>query len=170
MGPEPLSARMAWDPSRDVKQEIRDFCDGFYGPGGKYIAEYLDWYPNYIREHNLVMDAPKVWGDSGAWRKWVTKDAMEHCDGLFQQALSATKSNPDYYNHVRRAYQEILWGSIAINLKPNSSLMDKELNLIDGADSRSVFAKAKLFGEIMRQNNYDKWREDLAYEPDKYPH
>ncbi len=165
-----ISARMAWDPSRDVNKEIKGFCEGFYGPGGKYIVEYLDWYPKYIKEHNLVMDAPKVWGDSEAWRKWVTRDAMDHADALFQQALKATKGNPIYTNHVRRAYLEVLWGGIAINLKPKSDLMDRELAILPGADAEAIRAKAHLFGEIMRENDYDKWSEPVQYEPDRYPH
>jgi hypothetical protein len=165
-----LSARMAWDPSRDVNAEIRAFCEGFYGPGGRYVLEYLDWYPRYIKEHGLVMDAHKVWGDPEAWRRWVTKESMDHCDGLFRKALDKVKDNPTYLRHVRQAYLEVLWGTIAIALQPNSDPMDKELKLVPGADEADIRARAKLFGEIMRENGYDKWREDLAFEPDKYPY
>lgn len=163
-----ISARMAWDPSRDVKKEIRDFCDGFYGPGGKYVVEYLDWYSAYIKQHKMVMDGG--WGNSERWRDWVTKDAMDHCDELFQKAIAATKDKPAYLNHVRRAYLEVLWGGIMINLKPKSDLMDKELALEPGADPVMIREKAKLFGEIMRENGYDKWSEVVQYDPDKYPH
>lgn len=165
-----LSARMAWDPSRDVKKEIRDFCAGFYGPAGKYIVEYLNWYPNYIKEHKMVMNAPQVWGDGEAWRKWVTKDAMDHADGLFQQALAAVKDNPAYLNHVRRAYLEVLWGGIMINVKPGGSLMDKELALVPDADAAAVNAKAKLFGQIMRENGYNMWSEPVGFDAATYPH
>ncbi len=165
-----LSARMAWDPSRDVRKEIREFCEGFYGPGGRYVLEYLEWCPKYIKERDLVMDAHKIWGDSEAWRKWVTSESMDHCDGLFQKAIAATADNPVYLKHVRRAYLEVLWGAIAINLQPGSDFMNAELRLVPGADEADVRAKAKLFGEIMRENGYNKWREDLAFEADKYPH
>ncbi len=116
------------------------------------------------------MDANKVWGDSEAWRRWVTKDAMDHCDAIFQKGLAATKDNPTYSKHMHQAYLEVLWGVINISLKPNSDLMDKELALVPDADADVVRANAKLFGEIMRENGYDKWREDRAYEADKYPH
>jgi len=163
-----LSARLAWDPSRDVKKEIRDFSEGFYGAGGEYIAEYLDWYLNYIKQHK--MDLEGGWGDSERWRDWVTRDAMDHCDALFQKALLATRSNPIYSRHVRRAYLEVLWGGIMINLKPKTDLADRELTLVSGADKDDVYAKAKLFGEIMRENGYNKWSEAVPYDPEKYLH
>ena len=163
-----ISARMAWDPSRDVNKEIRDFCDGFYGPGGKYVVEYLDWYRSYMAEHKLGLLGG--WGDAELWRKWVTKDAMVHCDGLFAKALAAVKDNPAYLNHVRRAYLEVLWGSIMIDLTPGASLMDKDLSLVPGADAGEVARKAKLFGEIMRENGYNIWSEPVPYDPQAYPH
>ena len=163
-----ISARLAWDPSRDVNKKIRDFCDGFYGPGGKYIVEYLDWYSAYIKQHKFVMEGG--WGDSERWRDWVTKEAMDHCDGLFQKALAVTKDNPTFHNHVRRAYLEVLWGGIMINLKPGSSLMDKDLAIVAGADPDVIQAKAHLFGEIMRENGYNMWAEWLPFEAEKYPH
>jgi hypothetical protein len=165
-----ISARLAWDPTRDVNKEIRDFCEGFYGPGGKYIVEYLDWYTDYVKQHKMVMNANSVWGDAEAWRHWVTKDAMEHCDGLFQSAIAATKSNPTYVNHVRRAYLEVLWGRIMIDLKPGSQLSDKDLALQPGADPNAVAQRAKLFGEIMRENGYNRWSEVVTFDPSTYPH
>ena len=162
-----ISARLAWDPSRDVHKEIKDFCDGFYGPGGKYIVEYLDWYSAYIKGHKFAMEGG--WGNSERWRDWVTKEAMDHCDGLFQKALAATRDNPTYLNHVRRAYLEVLWGGIMINLKPKSDLMDQSLALEPGADPQAIQAKAHLFGEIMRENGYTMWSEWLPY-ASKCPH
>ena len=163
-----ISARMAWDPSRDVRKEIRDFCDGFYGPGGKYIVEYLDWYSKYIAYHKMEMEGG--WGNSERWRDWVTKEAMDHCDALFQEALAATKDNPTYLKHVRRAYLEVLWGGIAIDLQPKSDLMAKDLALVPRANADSVRAKAKLFGEIMRENGCNMWSEVVPFEAEKYPH
>lgn len=157
-----ISARLAWDPSRDVKEEIRHFCEGFYGPGGKYIVEYLEWYPNYIRQHKMEMEGG--WGDSERWRQWVTKPAMDHCDGLFQKAIAATKGNPTYANHVRRAYLEVLWGRIMIDLKPGAQLTDKELAPQPGADPNAVRERARLFGEIMRENGYDRWSEAVVFD------
>lgn len=163
-----ISARMAWDPTRDVKKEIKDFCDGFYGSGGKYIAEYLKWYSAYIEQHKMLMEGG--WGDAHVWRKWVTREAMEHCDKLFQKALDATKDQPDYKNHVRRAYLEVIWGRTMVDLKPGADIADKELSLVPGADAKLIQDRAKLFGEIMRENGYNMMSEVVPYNPAKYPH
>ncbi|HET6456260.1 MAG TPA: hypothetical protein VFI02_17780, partial [Armatimonadota bacterium] len=62
------------------------------------------------------------------------------------------------------------WGSIMINVKPKSDLMDKDLAIVPGADPKAIQSKAHLFGEIMRENGYTMWAEWLPFEADKYPH
>lgn len=89
-----ISARMAWDPSRDMQQQIHDFCNGFYGPAGRYIIEYIDWYSSYISANKMEMDGG--WGDAERWRKWVDREAMRHSDAFFQKALAATRHAPSY--------------------------------------------------------------------------
>ena len=37
-----LLAKLMWDPSRDEHALRREFLDGYYGPAGKHLAEYLD--------------------------------------------------------------------------------------------------------------------------------
>lgn len=163
-----LSARMAWDASRDVQQEIRDFCEGFYGPGGRFVVEYLNWYAEYRKQQKMEMDGG--WGNAEKWRQWVTPEAMAHCDELFQQALKATQSEPVFRRHVRRAYLEVLWGRIMVDLKPKTSLADKELALVPGTDAAAVRRRAALFGEIMRENRHTMWSEIVPFDADKYPH
>jgi len=48
--------------------------------------------------------------------------------------------------------------------------MDKELSLVPGADAKMIQQKAKLFGEIMRENGYNRWSEAVPYDPGQYPH
>lgn len=163
-----LSARMAWDPSRNVKSEIKEFCRGFYGAGGRYIVEYLDWYSAYIKQHKMPMEGG--WGDSEAWRRWVTKEAMVHCDELFQKAIAAVQGNPVYLNHVRRAYLEVLWGRTMIDTMPGSALMSTTWKLQPGADERLLRERANLFGEIMNENGYNMQSEIVPFDFSKYPH
>ncbi|MBN1899809.1 DUF4838 domain-containing protein [Candidatus Sumerlaeota bacterium] len=153
-----LTARMMWDPSRDVKREIRDFCDGFYGPAGKYIVEYHDWYADYIKRNNLELYTG--WGDGEAWRVWVTKDAMDRAEDIFHNALEAVKRDPVYLRHVRRAYLEVLWGEIMLTLKPGT---ENKAEFLPGTDVPAIREKANLFGEIMRENGYDHLAEWLIY-------
>ena len=121
-----LTARLSWDPSRNVKKEIRSFCKAFYGPGSEYIVEYIEWYSKYTRQYKMEVEGG--WGVSERWREWVTKDAMIYCDTLFQQALAATKNNPIYDAHVRQAYLEVLWGIVMVHLKEGIDIYDKELS------------------------------------------
>jgi hypothetical protein len=163
-----LCARMAWDPSRDVQKEIRAFCNGFYGPGSKYLVEYINWYYQYCRQRKMKVDSG--WGDAEVWRNWVTKEAMDKGEELFNKALIATQDNAVYYAHVRQAYLEVLWGSIMINTKPGTDLMNKDLDLLPSVDPVVIRQKARLYGEIMRENGYNMILENVRYDPAKYPY
>jgi hypothetical protein len=111
-----------------------------------------------------------VWyGHDQAW--WSSSDPCSHdlINGEWK-TLAATKGSPTHHKHVRRAYLEVLWGGIMINLQRKSDLMDKSLALEPGADPQVIRSKAHLFGDIMRENGYTMWAEWLPFEADKYPH
>ena len=81
---------------------------------------------------------------------------------LFQEAVTATANDPVFRNHVRRAYAEVLWAGVMLDLKPTTGT---QAVILPAADAAAVRAKAKLFGEIMRENGYDKLAEWLPYVP-----
>jgi hypothetical protein len=163
-----LSARMAWNPSRDVNKEIRDFCKGFYGPGASYVTQYLDWFWKDSHKRNVVLEGG--WGDAERWRQWTTKEAMVKSDALFQKALLACKDKPEFLKHVRRAYLEVLWGRVMIDLLPGSDIRDKEYRFAPGADKEVVLDRARLFGEIMRETGYNMASECDPFDAKAYPH
>lgn len=155
-----LTARMAWDPSRDVDVEIVDFCRGFYGPGAAPIIEYIQGYSEFVKKYKLPLY--DGWGDGEAWRAWVTSAPMEHGEALFQKALAATEGekNAVYRKHVRRAYLEVLWGTVMLSVKPGA---DSPPVCLPDVDCKDVRARAQLFEEIMRENGYDKLAENREY-------
>lgn len=155
-----LTARMAWDPSRDVNKEVRDFCNAFYGPAGKYIVQYHNAYVDYLKRRHIPLYGG--WGEGDAWRVWVTRDIMDDSDAIFQKALAAVKDNPTYLAHVRRVYLEVLWGQVMLALKPTTT---NKAEILPGMDVKQIRAKARLFGEIMRENNYTHLGEWLRYVP-----
>jgi hypothetical protein len=156
-----LSGRLAWDPSRDMKKETKDFCNGFYGPGGKYVYEYIKWYSDYVKKHKMKVDGG--WGNADLWRDWVTKEAMDYSDSLFKKALEAVKDNPIYTNHVRRAYLEVIWGSVMVNLNKKPDVVGGNYVLISGANAGDLLAKTKLFNEIMTENSYNMMSEPVGW-------
>lgn len=157
-----LTARLAWDPTRDVDKEIAEFCHGFYGPAAPFIIDYINWYTEYVKEHQMVLY--DGWGDENAWRQWVTAEATSHSEKLFQKALDAAKDNPTYLKHVRRTYLEVLWAEVMLALEPTK---DNKPVFVPGADVPTIRSKAKLFVAIMRENHFDKLAEYLPYEPGK---
>ena len=125
-------------------------------------------FTELLKKHDMEMDGG--WGDAERWRQWVTKEAMDYCDGLFQKALAAVNDNPTYLNHVRRAYLEVLWGSIMINLQPQTDFSNKDLSLQPGVDAEDVKRRIRLFVEIMRENGYNMLSEIVPFNPANYSH
>jgi len=160
-----LTARLGWDPSRNIRTEIKDFCNGFYGPGGKFVSEYVLSYADYAKKNKL--DLNYMWGDADAWKKWITKDIMVKSDGLFQKALNATRNNPAYYKHVCRAYLEVLWGSVMVNLNKEPQINGNQYSLFPPAKAPEMQKRVKLFAEIMAETGYDMMQEYEPYVPGK---
>ena len=76
--------------------------------------------------------------------------------------MAAVKDQPVFLGHVRRAYLEVLWGQVMLALKP---VADNNAVFLPGVDVSGIRAKARLFGEIMRENGYTHLGEWLKYEP-----
>ncbi|MBN2131684.1 MAG: hypothetical protein JW741_19450, partial [Sedimentisphaerales bacterium] len=127
--------------------------------------------------HDFTMEGG--WGNAERWRDWVTKEAMLHCDDLFQQALAAVEDHADYRNHVRRAYLEVLWGSIMIDFQPGhhpptllgpeerqaDSSQDPLAGVLPTADPTDIQRRLQLFTEIMNENQYNKLSEVVPFLP-----
>jgi hypothetical protein len=93
-----LLSRLLWNPYQDAQKLIAEFCDGCYGPGSRYVQEYI----------KLIHDAQE---HSDYYLGTFAKDPapflnariMSQADGLFKQALKAVAGQPQYEANIRRA-------------------------------------------------------------------
>lgn len=48
-----ILSKLMWNPDADVEALIRDFTDGFYGAGGKFVRDYLDLEERILRRDGV---------------------------------------------------------------------------------------------------------------------
>ena len=54
-----VMAKFMWDPSRDLRELMRDFTWGYYGPAAPAIAEYEELLAKTAEAHADSLKAPK---------------------------------------------------------------------------------------------------------------
>ena len=48
-----LISKLLWNPDADVDALVRDFTDGYYGPAGRHVREYLDLEERILRRPGI---------------------------------------------------------------------------------------------------------------------
>lgn len=92
-----MMARLLWDPKLDFRREIATFCDLYYGPAGKLVAEYIDF-----------MHAVSAQTRSALWEKtnvdapMLTLDFVRKADALLARAASLVQDSPQFLKHVQQ--------------------------------------------------------------------
>ncbi len=90
-----LVSKLLWNPDEDVEAVIRDFTDGYYGPAGRYIREYIDYADAYLRREGMHTDCY-----ANVAHPMFTPEFVNECAGIFEKAREAVKDMPDYLRRV----------------------------------------------------------------------
>ena len=102
---EYLVTRLLWDVNYDWKQGVREFCDTYYGPAGKELAEFAlmvesintyettlgSTFKSYAGVHQTIGVAPKP-----------KLSAIEKMNALFEKALVKVEGQPRKATYRRR--------------------------------------------------------------------
>ena len=106
-----VMGRLLWDPSRDERQEMREFLNGYYGPqAAPYLLDYLDFICQAQREAKIFLSCYRHLHTYD----WLTPEVFTKAYAFFDQAAKAAAS-PVFAERIRRerlsldtAYLEIL--------------------------------------------------------------
>ena len=130
-------AKLLWNPDADTDSIIYDFTEGFYGPAGKYIRQYLEYEHQTLRREGIHQNCyPRphfaMYSD-----EFVTESRR-----ILQQALDAVAYNSELQKRVDRAMLPLdyLW----LCRKPDEAI---------AAGALSHFKR------VMNQNNFTRIRE-----------
>lgn len=91
-----LLAKISWNPEIDGEAVMRDFCNDYYGKGGKFIYQYVQLLEDKVTKDNIHMH---IW--AGPNDAYLTPEIMAKADSLFNQAEAAADS-PTILDRVKQ--------------------------------------------------------------------
>lgn len=98
-----LLAKLMWNSEADPEAIIKDFTDGYYGPAGKYIREYIEFADRILRREGIHMNCYPYMADEVYSEEFIL-GARE----IFAKAKKAVAGQPDYLSRVESAEFPIL--------------------------------------------------------------
>jgi len=93
-----LLSKLMWNPDQDDRALIREFLDGYYGPAGRALAEYLELLASHVGQTSI-----SSWAGPRAAKWWLDLDTMNRATELFDEAAAAVAADPVLTARVRRA-------------------------------------------------------------------
>ncbi len=125
-------AQMMWNPRQNDRALIREFLDGYYGPAGKPIWQYLNLLNDASRGYNLTCGSPTD-------APFLHFQTLARAEKLWQKAERAVAGDPDLLARVRLGHLAVRYVWLA-----RWDALHKECTAIHGQwplpDSRSQAA------------------------------
>lgn len=97
-----LTAKLLWNPDLDFEALLTEFTEGYYGPAGIYVREYVKLI------HSELKKAPDfvlfLYGDpSEAFDSYLSPSLLTRYEALFDKAEEAVSGNPELKGRVKKA-------------------------------------------------------------------
>lgn len=144
-----LLAKLLWNPHCDLQAEMDDFLNGYYGPAGVYLKQYIADMETSLKLSGarLSMD-----GDPEAHRDgYLSEACLARYRRYFDQAEQAVADRPELLKRVCKERMPLLYAQICLGYGPAQERlrMLEELNRL--AEENDVW----MFSEV-------DWREDQS--------
>lgn len=94
-----IYAKMLEDPTQDINKLIKTFTDGYYGPAGKYVRQYLQ----LIRTCTDNSMEKGEFGQDTTLLKYLNADTVLKAEALFNKGLEAVEGNAVITRRVEHA-------------------------------------------------------------------
>lgn len=107
-----LVAHLLWNPDADVDRLMREFLDGYYGPAGGYMYQYIK-----IMEGALLASGQRLWiYDSPVTHKggMLRPALLRNYHRLFQEAEAAVRGDSVWLSRVQVAKLPLLYSGLEI--------------------------------------------------------
>lgn len=107
-----IISKLLWDPDADVRELIREFTDGYYGPAGKWIMEYIYTLENELLKTGEQLD---IYGPpTNHQHSFLSQTNIEKYKHFFDEAEKAVIEYPHYHLHVRTARMSLQYAIMEI--------------------------------------------------------
>jgi len=152
-----ILAKLLWDPTLDGRKLIGEFIEGYYGPAGPYIKEYL----------KITHDAVEASGDhlgcfSQHTAKFLSFETLSKGWERLKAAEDAVMDNPELLFRVRVAQLPIMYTFI---MRWNEMRQACQAAGADWPMDESIKATLEQFMEVARKNNVtrlNEWQEGFG--------
>lgn len=161
-----IIAKLLWNPDEDVEAIIDDFVNGYYGPAGKFIRQYI----------NTMHDAlDQSGGDLGIYgypydgiNTYLTPELIKTYEGIFDKALNSVADSPEFLKRVKIARLPLEFAILDISLRD----VNEDLTYFDKQDGQWIIREDMLsrlveFTSLAKQAGVARYWEHGNY-PDDY--
>ena len=92
-------SKLLENPRQDYSALVTEFTDGFYGPAGTYIRQYLTTLQTAAEKSNSDV----TWFSRMPQFRYLNLKFLRQADGIYEKAAAAVKDDPILARRVRRA-------------------------------------------------------------------
>ncbi len=93
-----ILAKLLWNPYQDLDPIIDDFLQGYYGPAGKYIREYIDLMHDTMESTGATLSIfGRPWDQRNTF---LTEEMIDKYYAILEKAQKAVKDYPSLLTRV----------------------------------------------------------------------
>jgi hypothetical protein len=118
-------ARLVFDPGLTEEQLVREFCQKAYGPAAQVMLSYYSMLEKITDD--MIETRQATWGKSFA-DTIATGETAQKINGLFDEALKLTQTDPDCQKRIELARQGYRYAELFAKLEgPSGVQANKDL-------------------------------------------
>ena len=156
-----LLSKLMWNPDADVDALIRDFTDGYYGPAGRYIRDYLDLEERILRRPGVHGNCYVHPSDT-----MFTLEFIREGRAIFAQAKEAVADNQTLYDRVETAEMPLCFLQMVKNpLQGFKEQADELVRRVVEREGMNRLAEGAWAGGTMTAKDlladYDRIRQEI---------
>ncbi len=107
-----LLSKLLWNPEADAKEIIREFTDGYYGKGGKWIRKYIASLERELKESGERLD---IYGPpTNHQNTFLSEKNIKRYSRFLEKAEKAASGDRHHHLHVRTAMMPLQYAIMEI--------------------------------------------------------
>lgn len=133
-----LICQLMWNPEADDSALMNDYLNGYYGPAGPYIRQYIDAMRASLLSSGFQLN---IFGSpEDAKDTYLSPDMMTTYNKLFDQAEKAVAANPQLLARSQTARLPLMYATIQIGRNE----VDTPRSMFAHAPDGKVYAKPEM--------------------------